>query len=453
MKKNGHNKRNISLRTIGIFVSAISIVISTLLFTSLFFLLSNFREVRESTNNYIAWKDKALDIRTASDYLTDEVRAYTVTKEFKHLENYFIEAKDTRRRDESYEAIKEYLEGTSAFNNAEIAYNESMNLMNAEYYAMRMTLESLDDPLGDNIPQEIKEAPISDADLALDNDAQAQRAIDIVYGTTYYSKKAIIINAITEAVNDIDLMLEEQIDASTSRLKTILIFQQSLIIIMIIFIAFIVFTLFRFLIRPVNDAINRIKVDKELGFYPIKEFQYLTDTINEYRNEAKDVQNRLVYEAEHDKLTGLYNRAGYDRIYKSIRLENSYFILLDVDDFKLVNDQFGHEVGDKVLVKVSKCIKEVFDNEKEFAFRLGGDEFSIVIEESEHLKDEDVLSKCRKLEELVSLSNSKLPSVSLSIGVAKGIEADTTDTLFKKADVNLYKVKTAGKNNISISNK
>lgn len=103
--------------------------------------------------------------------------------------------------------------------------------------------------------------------------------------------------------------------------------------------------------------------------------------LNLFSNEYENIHRRLHLSANHDELTGLYNRRAFNRSMEEITdttERSTYLILLDLDNFKKINDQFGHHVGDEVLVKLSEFLKIHFDLNKHMVSRWGGDEFAII---------------------------------------------------------------------------
>ena len=87
----------------------------------------------------------------------------------------------------------------------------------------------------------------------------------------------------------------------------------------------------------------------------------------------------LNFKASHDELTGAYNRSGYELLLSSIDLGSTTMMLFDVDNFKTINDTYGHEVGDKVLTRLVQVLKKNFRFD-DYICRIGGDEFVVFIE-------------------------------------------------------------------------
>lgn len=165
-----------------------------------------------------------------------------------------------------------------------------------------------------------------------------------------------------------------------------------------------------------------------------------------------------------DSLTTLYNRKHFDTIFDSMTFisnENSWqsaLIIVDIDYFKDYNDTYGHDMGDIALKKVSLCIKEHFKKQYEYVFRLGGEEFGIILFNI----DKEILEKYLKElnEEVVKLQiehkNSKICNlVSVSIGAVL-YESKTyisANRLYKMADESLYWAKNSGRNQYKIYKK
>ncbi len=162
-----------------------------------------------------------------------------------------------------------------------------------------------------------------------------------------------------------------------------------------------------------------------------------------------------------DSMTKLYNRKYFDTIFDNmpfIANANNWkcaFIMVDIDYFKQYNDTYGHDMGDETLKKVASTLKEYFNKKYEFVFRLGGEEFGVVLFDI----DENSLEKCLKdmnykiLELEIEHKNSKiLDIVSISMGaiIYEPHTYISANKLYKQADECLYKSKENGRNQYHI---
>ncbi len=180
-----------------------------------------------------------------------------------------------------------------------------------------------------------------------------------------------------------------------------------------------------------------------------------TDVTKEKEIEIKsEKQNeKLDYQAHHDSLTGLANRTLFnDRLLKGIqkaKRKGSILALLfiDLDHFKEINDSLGHDIGDKVLEKVTAILQQVVRAEDSLS-RLGGDEFTVLIEDLKKGEDASVLAKkiITALDKPLKIDNHEL-HITSSIGVSLfPDDGDSSQDLLKYADSAMYKAKEEGRN-------
>ena len=120
------------------------------------------------------------------------------------------------------------------------------------------------------------------------------------------------------------------------------------------------------------NAVNRIKENSLIPEVGANEFRYLARAYNKMYEVYKKSLASLNFKASHDELTGVYNRAGYDLLLSGLDLNSTYMILIDVDNFKSINDTYGHEIGDRVLIKLADVIKSHFRSEDNIC-RIVGD--------------------------------------------------------------------------------
>jgi diguanylate cyclase (GGDEF)-like protein len=167
------------------------------------------------------------------------------------------------------------------------------------------------------------------------------------------------------------------------------------------------------------------------------------------------VHHIVQQQANTDDLTGLVNRRRFIETLNSEITRASAFgtplsvIVTDLDDFKLVNDLFGHHVGDEVLRRFAKLI-EGHLRDVDVPGRLGGEEFAILAPETDAAGATAVAERVRR-----SLSEMTLPlretrTITATFGVAQLEEGESGDALLRRADVALYHGKTRGKDTVAV---
>ena len=193
--------------------------------------------------------------------------------------------------------------------------------------------------------------------------------------------------------------------------------------------------------------------DDEIGDLA-KNFRHMINELNTYHAQLNKQKNVLSFQATHDALTDLPNRVLFnDRlnqsIYKAKRQHEKFALLfIDLDQFKEVNDTFGHGYGDKLLQKVGKRLKSVIREEDTLA-RLGGDEFTIIMSNFHGDFSPSILAqKILDILQLPIIMNEDQSHISCSIGISiypdDGTEASE---LIKHADIAMYRSKLSGRNN------
>ncbi len=195
----------------------------------------------------------------------------------------------------------------------------------------------------------------------------------------------------------------------------------------------------------------QIRLYQDPSTQDVRGFVYLKKT-----HEEKEAQLALEYDAMHDAMTGLYNKAFTEAKIKESLLQASKeghvnaFVIIDLDNFKQINDTFGHDFGDEVLKEFAGNIKSAFRS-NDIVGRIGGDEFCVM---AQNIKQHEILLKkarelCARLEKTYEKDGEKR-SVSASIGVAF-TDTNTYDytALFKSADGAMYRVKKSGKKSVS----
>jgi diguanylate cyclase (GGDEF)-like protein len=162
-----------------------------------------------------------------------------------------------------------------------------------------------------------------------------------------------------------------------------------------------------------------------------------------------------VHSAITDKLTGLYNRRYFDHfldfeIKRSSRQNASLALLMiDIDNFKQINDTFGHLFGDKILNKLGDIVKSII-RETDLAARYGGEEFSIVMSNTGLEEAAEIAERMRKAISAYNFDIKELPTT-VSIGIAVyPLDSTSLQDLISNADRALYRAKHEGKNQVCV---
>lgn len=151
------------------------------------------------------------------------------------------------------------------------------------------------------------------------------------------------------------------------------------------------------------------------------------------------------FDSSFDTLTGLYNRATFDKAIKEIVKPKALsVIILDINDFKNVNDTYGHDYGDRVIKIVASVIRESFNMQYK-CYRYGGDEFSILSSETDPEKIEFQLRTMTKALAEMRENGNQLPTVSYGYSVFQGEEVPDFHKVLKEADDQMYHFKKANK--------
>ena len=201
-------------------------------------------------------------------------------------------------------------------------------------------------------------------------------------------------------------------------------------------------------LMPLRYAVNRIRDEQDIPLRGAYEIRFLAKTYNLMYQINLEKKEKLSYEATHDKLTGLYNRRGYDFLLKNVDLDTSALLLIDLDEFKSVNDTYGHDVGDKVLIKTSETILKSFRSQ-DYVCRIGGDEFAVIMIHAEPEQSELIRKKIERINKTLLEGEEGRPAISVSAGVSFGEDARIAEVIFKEADTALYDAKNKGRQGIS----
>ena len=425
-------------------IMIISCVLFLLLTATAYHVSATLHDTYTAINEFAVCTRTENSFIAASDYLTEQVRLYTVTGQQEYVDHYFQEALEVRQRETAIEELSGYASEPETIASLQGALDRSNALMEREIYAIRLTASALDRDMA-VFSHRVLEVVLSDEDQVLPSDAMREKARDLVFGTAYQEAKNQIKNDMDDSLASLNSTIQGRMEEGYATFQGAM--KSHRILIGIHFAAMLAGFLFTILlvVLPMTSYVQRIKAGKSLKVTGAYECKCLAHTYNTMFAQNAAQKDQLRYHAEHDALTGLLNRGAFDALKQSLGGESRPvgLLIVDVDKFKQVNDGCGHEMGDQVLQKVANLLAENFQSIGTPA-RIGGDEFAVVLTGAGQAKESEIFEKIHAINRTLTHPNGKFPEVSLSVGGAFS-ESGFSDSLYKRADLALYEVKEHGR--------
>ena len=175
-------------------------------------------------------------------------------------------------------------------------------------------------------------------------------------------------------------------------------------------------------------------------------------------DEATKYSEELEKKLNQDQLTGAFNRRAYDKriedeMARFLRYGTPFsFLLIDADKFKLINDNYGHAIGDKCLQEIIKRSLPLL-RKNDMLARYGGEEFVVIMPETDSKGAKEAAEKIRQtIEKIEFVYKKKKVKVTVSIGVSQTREGDTNhQQIFERSDVAVYQAKEKGRNQVVVN--
>lgn len=187
----------------------------------------------------------------------------------------------------------------------------------------------------------------------------------------------------------------------------------------------------------------------KLFFLKVKENEELQEKIELLELENKSLKGEITKKLDRDNLTGLYNRGISEEAY----FKTKTVIMCDIDDFKALNDEYGHNFGDFILVKIAEILKSSV-RKSDYPVRWGGEEFVIFVDSDSVEVAKNLAERIRlKIEMLEGLSTAdgvEIPFVTMSFGVSTLHFSDDLKDDIAHVDDALYNSKKNGKNKVTV---
>lgn len=443
-EKKKTTSRGLSVRKFNFFMCIVAVLVSFVMFFAMQYTSRLYNETRILSDNMVQQTRYAHDMQDASDYLTEQIRSFVISGEKKYLDNYFEEANVTRRRDNALEKIGEYSPDSEAYKRLSQAMDESVDLMNTEYYAAKLAALGYGYDLSE-MPAEVANTELLTDDEVRPAEAKKQRAEEVLFDENYKSKKATITTHMQGCLRELTDELAEEQTKLLLRLERQVMLEHLLTIVLIVIMLVIVIVASSQVFYPLRKSVDFIREEKEIPLVGAYELRFIAKNYNLMTMKNRQKKEKLIYDASHDKLTGLYNRRGYEYLLDNIDIETSAILLIDLDNFKGINDTYGHDIGDKILVRVSNALLKQFKDDS-YICRLGGDEFVVIMIHTDNKRACVIKDRITAINEKINKQKKDIPAISISAGVSFGSRGKTVETVFKEADTALYNAKDKGRN-------
>ncbi|MBO7096801.1 MAG: hypothetical protein J6V94_07555, partial [Lachnospiraceae bacterium] len=328
-------KNGISLRVIHIWLILTMLVWSGTVVVASYRLTGTFSRLSEAQAQHTELMQAAHQLMDASDYLTERVQRFTIGGDRRFLDEYFTEAFESGRREDAISRMDINEMTRPAMEELKAAMAHSVSLMDQEYYAMKLVIEAKGYT---DYPDVLDSVILSEEDAALSPDEKIRMATELVLNDKYYEQKDNIRRDMQESLDEIEKLMSNIKEEEHDKLNREITFVRIIIVVQAVSILIMVRLTSILGINPVLKAVDNIKADSPIPEEGANEFRYLAQAYNKMYMKYRSSLDNLNYKASHDELTGAYNRAGYDILLSGIDLDSTYMLLLDVDNFKSIND-------------------------------------------------------------------------------------------------------------------
>ena len=412
------NNRSETLSLLGSFLIILTAIVFVLILFISYAVNQNFKTLKASTNRFITSTQSFETIRSSSNELTELVRLFVINHDEQFALSYIDIIENNRSQKNALENLRPlYPDGDFTIKRLENSLMQADNLIALDLYNMRLCYEAIG-KRAEEIPERIRNIKIKPADEKLSKEEMQNLAVKNVFGNGYLIYKFRVDENCFLTVKAISDEIKQTLDADSEKLGRNLDRLRILILLLLVI-----------------NALSSIG---------LKEFKSVTSSYNKIYEIGERRTRTLLKNAEYDALTGILNRRAYEQICQnsSEQKRSIALLLIDMDDFKSINDTYGHIGGDTALKSLATILSETFRN-GDYVARIGGDEFAAVLTDFKEDGFKIVAEKIDSInEQLSGLENIR--NVSISVGMAFS-PSGYSEELYKKADKALYAVKNSGK--------
>ena len=432
-------RRGIRLNHLNIVMICIGLVLATLMVVSMYSTTDSVKQIVSFTNSFLGNQQTGGMLREFAGKLSEQAMTFVQSGEVGPAKAYETQLNVINGQLEQYspDAFVSAAAGTE-FDTAVQAFRGRLQ---TERIAMRMVAESMPKPMFEALPDFLKETELSEEDKALSEEARKGKAIGMLTSESYTGLEETIRDAIDNSHKFSSQEGQKQADTTFTKVQHIM-GNQTVLVLLFLVVSVLALLLNRFLIiSPIQKSVENLDKREPIPEKGSYEMRHLARVYNDVLKENQEKTEKLTYTATHDALTGVYNRTEFDRYYRQIeKQQNVGIIVADVDHFKQYNDDFGHDIGDRVLCTAVEAMKRHFRTVDHIS-RIGGDEFCIIMPRTGQKDAEKISEKIHEINKELSEEGGDLPPVTISTGVAFWDRPDPDGSLFKDADTVLLDLK------------
>jgi len=416
-------KKRINMGLLSTVLTLITLIVFVFIIVISYKVNQSYNDVRSSINRFVICEQSSDTIKTSSNELTELARMFVVNHDERFALAYVEELEENNAQQKALEDLKRFCSDKEiALQRLEVAISQSKSLTAMELYNMRLCYEIFNKNT-DEIPDLIRKIEIKPSERNLSHEELHELAIKNMFGNGYLIYKMRVNDNCLITIKAISDEIKQEVDLNAEILGRNLDRLRIFILILLVI-----------------NALSTIG---------LKEFRDVTKSYNKMY-EMGERQNRILLKnAEYDALTGILNRRAYEQICSSSAKQkiSIALLLIDMDNFKHINDTYGHTGGDSALKALASILRDTFRNE-DYVCRIGGDEFAAVLvnfkPEGFKIVQEKIASVNERLSQIEGLAD-----VSVSVGIAFS-STGYTEELYKKADKALYSIKESGKKGCQI---
>jgi len=462
---------NVSIKFFFITLWALTSLLAIFISINMKELYDNSKILKDIEKNRFLMIQKADELRQSTDDLTRFARTYTVTLNKKYKDNYFriLDIREGRYpRPENYQDIYWDLQEPLRSQRHPLTKKTSLQeeisklpYLEWELLALKAAKSNSDQLVKIEIEAfNALEGKFLDenAEYTVQKAADQAYAIKLLHSEVYHKAKENILFPIDAFLLKLRNRTQERVDRYNTKisnnLKTISTLFSIGTLVLLLSVFFIVMKIL-IPIKKLTLVISKFqRGEKALEQYPIynDEIGMMTKQFFDMKEMLDEKYNLVKSMTLTDDLTKIYNRKFYDKkLLELLSLYNRYkqtfsLIMFDIDNFKQVNDTYGHDQGDRVLIEMSNKVSSIIREEDWFC-RIGGEEFMVLLPETNMKNAKFVAQKIRV--DIQNLNMIENHQITISLGVTQIVNGDDVDSIFKRVDKLLYRSKKSGKNRVS----